>query len=316
MEERINVSEILRNCPKGMELDCTCADNVVFEKIIEYEQIKCVIGESRDPLILDKYGRLIHICCPKCVIFPKGKTSWEGFKPPCKFKDGDVVTSVFQGVIQGTGIFDYEEQSEAWIHVCINRNNEFSTDGFLGYIYNLRFATEEEKAKLFQAIKDNGYKWDEGTKTLEKLIESKEDTDDRVILSGICFDRENYADEVELHLGNYEIEIRDGKTYAVFKSKTKTLRKIEQKPAWSEEDKNFMYDTLSNLTELKDRYGEGYGNVGKCIDWLKSLKYRYTWKPSESDILLLERITNGKSNPQDFQASLGGLIERLKKLKD
>ena len=43
---------------------------------------------------------------------------------------------------------------------------------------------------------------------------------------------------------------------------------------WSEEDKNFMYDTLSNLTELKDRYGEEYGNVGKCIDWLKSLKQR------------------------------------------
>lgn len=43
---------------------------------------------------------------------------------------------------------------------------------------------------------------------------------------------------------------------------------------WSEEDKDFMYDTLSNLTELKDRYGEGYGNVGKCIDWLKILKQR------------------------------------------
>ena len=46
------------------------------------------------------------------------------------------------------------------------------------------------------------------------------------------------------------------------------------KPAWSEEDEDFMYDTLSNLTELKDRYGEGYGNVGKCIDWLKFLKQR------------------------------------------
>ena len=49
----------------------------------------------------------------------------------------------------------------------------------------------------------------------------------------------------------------------------------EQKPtAWSEVDKDFMYDTLSNLTEIKDRYGEGYGNVGKCIDWLKALKQR------------------------------------------
>lgn len=60
--------------------------------------------------------------------------------------------------------------------------------------------------------------------------------------------------------------------------------------AWSEEDKNFMYDTLSNLTELKDRYGEGYGNVGKCIDWLKSLKERYAWKPSDEQMAALSDI--------------------------
>lgn len=59
-----------------------------------------------------------------------------------------------------------------------------------------------------------------------------------------------------------------------FDFESKELKEIEQKPAWSEVDKDFMYDTLSNLTELKDRYGEGYGNVGKCIDWLKSLKDR------------------------------------------
>lgn len=41
---------------------------------------------------------------------------------------------------------------------------------------------------------------------------------------------------------------------------------------WSEDEKDFMYDTLSNLAEIKNRYGEGYGNVGKCIDWLKSLR--------------------------------------------
>lgn len=40
------------------------------------------------------------------------------------------------------------------------------------------------------------------------------------------------------------------------------------------------------------------------------------WKPSESDIFLLEEIANGKSNPQDFQASLGGLIGQLKKLRE
>lgn len=33
----------------------------------------------------------------------------------------------------------------------------------------------------------------------------------------ICFNTENYENEVELQLGDYEIEVRDGKTYAVLK---------------------------------------------------------------------------------------------------
>ena len=38
---------------------------------------------------------------------------------------------------------------------------------------NVRFATEEEKHKLFDAIKANGYKWNAETKTLEKLPKFK-----------------------------------------------------------------------------------------------------------------------------------------------
>ena len=33
----------------------------------------------------------------------------------------------------------------------------------------------------------------------------------------VCFNPENYENEVELQLGDYEIEVRDGKTYAVKK---------------------------------------------------------------------------------------------------
>ena len=38
-----------------------------------------------------------------------------------------------------------------------------------GKWYFNRLATEEEKAELFQAVKDNGYRWDEETKKLEKV---------------------------------------------------------------------------------------------------------------------------------------------------
>lgn len=59
---------------------------------------------------------------------------------------------------------------------------------------------------------------------------------------------------------------------------------------WSEEDRSFYFWTICNLTNLKDRFGESYGQSGKCIDWLKSLKGRVlsqslrplnTWKPSD-----------------------------------
>ena len=164
---KINISELLRDCPQGMELDCTCADNVVFDKIIEYEQIKCVIGECHEPLILDKYGRLLHICCPKCVIFPKGKTTWEGFVPPCKFKDGDVVISTSNNIHL---ISCCDKNYGGWESCCGIIYDKFDSTKTV-HVIPTRLATEEEKQKLFDAIKANGYRWDAETKTLEKLIE-------------------------------------------------------------------------------------------------------------------------------------------------
>ena len=46
----------------------------------------------------------------------------------------------------------------------------------------------------------------------------------------------------------------------------------EESIEWSEEDEELLKLTLSNLVELKDRYGEGYGKVGKCMNWLNSLQ--------------------------------------------
>jgi hypothetical protein len=96
----------------------------------------------------------------------------------------------------------------------------------------------------------------------------------------------------------------------------KWQKKHDVSEGWSEEDKNLMYDTLSNLTELKDRYGEGYGNVGKCIDWLKSLKYRCSWKPSDEQITVLELASKYERvfTPKQIDILIG-LKEQLKKLK-
>ena len=47
------------------------------------------------------------------------------------------------------------------------------------------------------------------------------------VISGIYLNSYDYADEVELNLGDYEIEVRDGKTYAV-KKKPVYLKTIEE----------------------------------------------------------------------------------------
>ena len=33
MKEKINIAELLKDCPKGMELDCTMFENVTFVRV-------------------------------------------------------------------------------------------------------------------------------------------------------------------------------------------------------------------------------------------------------------------------------------------
>lgn len=62
---------------------------------------------------------------------------------------------------------------------------EFHSRGFENHgLVGLRLATEEEKQKLFDAIKENGYKWNSETKTLEKLITLKFKIGDKIRAKG------------------------------------------------------------------------------------------------------------------------------------
>lgn len=95
--KKINIAELLKDCPKGMELDCTIIDNVVFEKIDVSSSHHPIIirrtdsKDSNTTIHLTKYGQYSDEEDYKCVIFPKGKTTWEGFAPSCKFKVGDKI---------------------------------------------------------------------------------------------------------------------------------------------------------------------------------------------------------------------------------
>ena len=191
--DKINVAKLLKDCPKGMELDCIMFEGVYFDHVDEsrHNKIKCYVnnGNEHFEIAFDENGKYISNKSAKCVIFPKGKTTWEGFVPPCKFKDGDILYMH----ASNSWIFIYREGGEkeniCYKYVAITEAAErlhFVHDSYplchlnLSKIEEIRHATEEEKAKLFQTIKDNGYMWNPETKTLEKLVEPKFKVGDRI----------------------------------------------------------------------------------------------------------------------------------------
>jgi hypothetical protein len=173
MEKKINVAKLLKNCPSGMELDSPLYDNLYFDCVDAGRKycVKCHIGKwSNTSVSFNEYGQFTHNS--KCVIFPKGRTTWEGFVPLNEFKDGDIVSDdAWIGITQGG------KKNRLIPTYCILKPSG-AFEAYFGKKENWAFeriATEEEKQKLFDAIKNNGYRWDTETKTLEKLRECKFD---------------------------------------------------------------------------------------------------------------------------------------------
>lgn len=181
--EKINISELLKDCPTGYPLDCTMYEDVYFDFVDELNIIHCYIQYEthKTSITFNQHGTPHNDIKSKCVIFPKGKPTWEGFHRP--FKDGDVLY-IRSG---STWICIYKEGGETtnvyYKHVATNFFNLVYDDIPLchrEHVKEIRFATEEEKRKLFNAIKANGYRWNAETKTLETLIKPKFKIGDKV----------------------------------------------------------------------------------------------------------------------------------------
>jgi hypothetical protein len=160
-------------------------EDVYFDYISDCgEFIYCYVNyeDHKTSISFNKYGAYSNIDKSKCVIFPKGKTTWEGFVPPlppCQFKDGDVIVDRYGAV----AIYKRIHSSYGGLYVDFycgitskNRSLFIKDNDSLqhcGEIDSIRLATEEEKQELFKVIKDRGYRWNAETKTLEKLPKFK-----------------------------------------------------------------------------------------------------------------------------------------------
>lgn len=89
-------------------------------------------------------------------------------------------------------------------------------------------------------------------------------------------------------------------------------RLYKQKPAWSKEDEIMFKNTIALIETIEDD-NEAHDGFGDVKFWLKSLKERYTWKPSEEQIRVLEYYMN-VLNCNEHKEVLFGLYEQLKSL--
>jgi hypothetical protein len=182
MENKVNIADLLNDCPSGMKLNCLMYEDVYFD-YVKHNIIHCYIQlETHKSFIMfNQHGTTNSNIKSKCVIFPPGKTTWDGFVPPCKFKDGDIISNGrciciyngnndnnYYGFYVGLGHIDFPNY-----FIDTSQNSYFTKE-------DTHLATEEEKQKLFDAIKENGYHWNEETKSLEKLVKPKFKDGDRV----------------------------------------------------------------------------------------------------------------------------------------
>ena len=169
MENKINIVELLKDCPQGMELDCTMFEDVHFDHISDCGRfIYCYVNyeDHKTSISFNKYGAYCNIDKSKCVIFPKGKKTWEGFHRP--FVEGDIVSTesgMYIGIVKST-----EDNHECCTFCSVHGKKDFHVGKEL---YFSRFATKEEKQIMFDIIKANGYRWNPETKTLETLLKFK-----------------------------------------------------------------------------------------------------------------------------------------------
>ena len=91
---------------------------------------------------------------------------------------------------------------------------------------------------------------------------------------------------------------------------------VEQKPAWSEKDNEHVNSLLKRLDGLcRKEFTTTRFAINEDENWLKSLKERYTWKPSDEQMNTLEYYMHTLVC-NEHKEVLFGLYADLKKLRE
>ena len=205
----INIAEVLDKCNKGTKLYSPIFGDVYLEKIRPH--LAVIVNINKDEKNLEKFlydGR--YTLNGECMLFPsKENRDWNTFQRP--FQDGDVISNnSYIAIFHKLGKPNFCEYDKVVYYHCYLRGSGYlkaRKDCGVGYISDFRFASESEKQKLLNAIKENGYKWNPETKTLEKLIEPKFKSGDKIVKKNDPTECWYVQGNIDSYCGSYHYNI-------------------------------------------------------------------------------------------------------------
>ena len=95
------------------------------------------------------------------------------------------------------------------------------------------------------------------------------------------------------------------------------MSEVNIKPRWSEEDKRHFELIISICEEEQKAYQNDslpYINIGKAINWLKSIRPQNTWFPTEEQMEFLYKYAEQNNYDGSILTSLYNDLKKLIKL--
>ena len=138
-----------------------------------------------------------------------------------------------------------------------------------------------------------------------------------------CFEQEERKPilDIEIPFGAKDSELQEASYHipegfhTEIEGNKVVIKKTEQKPAWSEEDENGLADAIWAIKQARTiaKDENDMGNLWYAERWLKSLRPKKQWKPSEEQMRELRCAISGCSFETPI---LVELEEQLKKLRE
>ena len=178
MNEKLNLVNILKDCPLGTMLYSTIHGEVEIYQIISNSNYPIHFSyknKKGDVYItsVTMEGKFSNDSYGECILFPsKDQRDWSKFKVEPEMIDGEIYyvkTKYAEWIYIYKKNYTYETRHYAAVsnydlfefnNICTTHNED---------IIILRNATEEEKQLLLNAIKRDGYNWDANEKKLVKI---------------------------------------------------------------------------------------------------------------------------------------------------